>query len=155
AGTAYVVVDAHRLDIMKPFLFKTDDYGKSWVRLSDNLRPGEEYLLVVREDPRRKGLLYLGTERGLYFSLNDGGKWEPLKLNLPTAAVVDLVVKNDDLVVGTSGRSLWVFDDLTPIRESKWRQAEEAAVLLASPPATRWRLAAPVYGVKDRYAGAN
>jgi photosystem II stability/assembly factor-like uncharacterized protein len=155
AGTAYVVVDPHRLDIMKPFLFKTDNFGKSWIRLSDNLRPGDEYLLAVREDPKRKGFLYLGAERGIFFSLNDGAKWDRLKLNLPTVAVVDLVVKNNDLVVGTSGRSLWIFDDLTPIRDSAWRSAGETAVLLPVQPATRWRLTAPVYGVKDRYAGSN
>jgi photosystem II stability/assembly factor-like uncharacterized protein len=154
-GTAYVVVDAHRLDVMKPFLFKTDDYGKSWSRLSDNLRPGDEYLFVVREDPKRKGLLYAGSERGVFFSLNDGAKWERLKLNLPTAAVVDLVVKNNDLVLGTSGRSLWIFDDLTPIRDSTWRAAEAAATILPVQPAIRWRMASPVYGMKDRYAGSN
>ena len=116
AGTAYVVVDAHRLDDMRPYLFKTTDYGKTWRSLSADLPP-DVYLHAVREDPKKKGLLYLGTERGVMLSRDDGATWEPLTLNLPTVAVHDLVVKGDDLVVGTHGRSIWILDDLTPIRE--------------------------------------
>ena len=116
ADTAYVVADAHRLDDMKPYLFKTTDGGKTWTSLSAKL-PQDIYLRAVREDPRKKGQLYLGTERGLAFSTDDGATWKDLKLNFPTVAVSDLIVKDDDLVVATNGRSLWVFDDLTPLRD--------------------------------------
>jgi photosystem II stability/assembly factor-like uncharacterized protein len=116
AGTAYLVVDAHRLDDMRPYLWKTSDYGRSWKRLGGSL-PQNVYLHAVREDPARQGLLYAGTERGVSFSVDDGATWQPLKLGLPTVAVHDLRVKNDDLVLGTHGRSIWIFDDLTPIRE--------------------------------------
>jgi photosystem II stability/assembly factor-like uncharacterized protein len=115
AGTTYLVVDAHRLDDMHPYLFKTTDYGNTWKSLSAELAP-DVYLHAVREDPKRKGLLYLATERGVAFSVDDGANWQPLKLNMPTVPVHDLVVKDNDLVVGTHGRSIWIFDDLTPIR---------------------------------------
>ena len=115
AETAYLVVDAHRLDDMKPYLWKTTDGGKTWAGLSAKL-PQDTYLRAVREDPKKKGMLYLATEHGIQFSTDDGATWKELKLNLPTVAVSDLVVKDDDLVVATSGRSLWIFDDLTPLR---------------------------------------
>ncbi|HET8623185.1 MAG TPA: glycosyl hydrolase, partial [Gemmatimonadales bacterium] len=116
AGTAYLVVDAHRLDDMRPYLWKTTDYGRSWKRLGASL-PQDVYLHVIREDPARRGLLYAGTERGVSYSTDDGATWQALRLGLPTVAVHDLRVKNNDLVVGTHGRSIWIFDDLTPIRE--------------------------------------
>jgi photosystem II stability/assembly factor-like uncharacterized protein len=138
AATAYVVVDAHRLDDMRPYLFKTSDYGKSWKRLDDGL-PQDVYLHAVREDPARRGQLYLGTERGVMFSTDDGASWRPLKLNLPTVAVHDLVVKDDDLVVGTHGRSIWVLDDLQPIREMNDRVAAADVHLFPAADAVRWR----------------
>ncbi len=115
AGTAYVVVDAHKLDDRRPYLYKTTDYGETWKSLGDRL-PSDGYLHVLREDPKRKGLLYLGGERGLFVSWNDGASWVPFKLNLPTVTVTDLIVKHNDLVVGTNGRSIWILDDLTPLR---------------------------------------
>jgi photosystem II stability/assembly factor-like uncharacterized protein len=138
AATAYVVVDAHRLDDMRPYLFKTSDYGKSWKRLDGGL-PQDVYLHAVREDPARRGQLYLGTERGVMFSTDDGASWRPLKLNLPTVAVHDLVVKDDDLVVGTHGRSIWVLDDLQPIREMNDRVAAADVHLFPAADAVRWR----------------
>jgi len=116
AGTAYLVVDNHRQDDMKPYLWQTRDYGQSWTSLSAKLAQ-DVYLHAVREDPKKKGQLYLGTERGVMVSPDTGQTWQALKLNLPTVAVHDLVVKDNDLVVGTHGRSIWIFDDLTPIRE--------------------------------------
>ena len=115
AATAYLVVDAHRLDDMRPYLWKTSDYGRSWKRLGSGL-PQDIYLHAIREDPARRGLLYAGTERGVSMSPDDGATWQPLKLGLPTVAVHDLRVAGNDLVVGTHGRSIWIFDDLTPIR---------------------------------------
>ena len=116
AGTAYVVVDAHRLDDETPYLFKTADFGATWTSLTKGLDP-EVYLHVVREDTRRRGMLYLGTERGVMVSRDDGAAWQSLRLNMPTVSVVDLAVAGDDLVVGTLGRSAWILDDLTPVRE--------------------------------------
>ncbi len=115
SGTAYVVADAHRLDDETPYLWKTNDYGASWTRLGTDLDP-EVYLHAVREDPKVKGLLYLGTERGVMVSHDDGISWRSLRLNMPTVSVPDLVVAGDDLVVGTLGRSIWILDDLTAIR---------------------------------------
>ena len=113
---AYVVVDAHRLDNMRPYLYKTTDYGQTWKRLDAKL-PQDVYLHAVREDPKKKGQLYLGTERGVMFSTDGGETWRDLRLNLPTVAVHDLVVKGDDLVVATHGRSIWILDDLRPVRD--------------------------------------
>ena len=138
AGTAYVVVEAHRLDDFKPYLFRTSDYGKTWRSLSAML-PQDVYLHAVRCDPKKKGLLYLGSERGIRTSTDEGLTWQELKLNLPAVAVTDLKVKGDDLVLSTNGRSLWVFDDLTPLREWTPERARAEAVLLPGPPALRWR----------------
>jgi photosystem II stability/assembly factor-like uncharacterized protein len=158
AGTAYVVVDAHRLDDMKPYLYKTSDYGKTWKKLSDKL-PQDVYLHVVRADPKAKGLLYVGTERGVIFSPDDGITWLPLKMNLPTVAVHDLVVKDDDLVVGTSGRSIWIFDDLTPVRALRGQATQKAdqlaTMLLDVQPAVRWRYHPPIHSTEERSVGKN
>ncbi len=129
-GAAYLVADAHRLDDVQPYIWKTNDYGKTWKRITETLA-AETYAHVVREDPRRKGLLYLGTERGVMFSLNDGEMWQPLQLNMPTVAVHDLVVKDRDLVVGTLGRSIWILDDLTALREWKPNIAEKTSHLFS------------------------
>ncbi len=138
AGTAYVVFDAHRLDDARPYLFKTSDFGASWTRL-DQALPQDVYLHAVREDPSKRGLLYLGTERGVSFSADDGRAWMPLKLNLPTVAVHDLVVKGSDLVVGTHGRSIWILDDLQVIREWGTPIAQSAVHLFPVADAIRWR----------------
>ena len=98
-GNDFVMpVDAHRLDDMKPYLFKTTDYGKTWKSLTATMKP-DVYLHAVHEDPKKRGMLYVGTERGIVFSRDDGASFEPLKLNFPTVAVHDLRVKDDDLVV--------------------------------------------------------
>ncbi len=138
AGTAYVVVDAHMLDDMRPYLYKTTDFGKTWKSLSTKMPP-DVYLHVVREDPKKKGLLFVGTERGVGYSTDDGENWQPLKLNLPTVAVHDLVVKDNDLVVGTNGRSIWILDDLAPIREMAPKVADAEFHLFPASDAIRWR----------------
>jgi photosystem II stability/assembly factor-like uncharacterized protein len=143
AATAYLVVDAHRLDDARPHLWKTADYGRSWKSLAVAL-PKDVYLHAVREDPRRKGLLFVGTERGVSYSPDDGTTWKELKLNLPTVAVHDLVVKDDDLVVGTHGRSIWILDDLTALREWSKEVEAKAAHLFTARPAVRWRYDGPV-----------
>jgi hypothetical protein len=154
AGTAYVVVDAHRLDDMKPYLYRTTDLGKTWKNLAGGL-PADIYLHAVRADPKQKGLLYAGTERGVAFSLDDGMTWQPLKLNLPTVAVHDIVVKDNDLVLGTNGRSIWILDDLTPVRLMKQLNTAEAVQLLPVQPAYRYRYAEPVEARPYRGLGQN
>ena len=145
AGTAYVVVDAHRLDNMRPYLYKTPDFGSTWSRLDARL-PQDIYLHAVREDPAKKGQLYLGTERGVMFSTDDGETWRDLKLNLPTVAVHDLVVKGNDLVVGTHGRSIWILDDLQPVRELDAAAPAWDVHLYPVADAVRWRVGGSAYG---------
>lgn len=151
--TAYVTVDAHRLGDDRPYLWKTTDYGKSWTSLAKGLRDGE-FLNAVREDPQAPGLLYLGSAHRVWCSHDGGNGWKSLKLNMPTAPVTDLVVKDNDLVVGTSGRSVWIFDDLTPIRN--WsRKPEKGPYLFAVQPATRWRYQGETVAGDDRIPGEN
>ena len=116
AGTAYVAVERHRMDDFTPYVFKTTDFGKTWTSVVNGI-PKDDYVHAVRVDPKRRGLLYAGTERGVYVSFDDGGNWQPLELNLPMAPIYDLIVKNDDLAVATHGRSFWVLDDLSPLRQ--------------------------------------
>jgi photosystem II stability/assembly factor-like uncharacterized protein len=116
AATAYAAVDRHRLDDYQPYLYRTRNFGKNWERVSNGIPEGS-FLNCVREDPIRKGLLYACTERGVYVSFDDGDDWQPLQLNLPMTSVRDLVVHEDDLVVATFGRSFWVLDNITPLRQ--------------------------------------
>lgn len=119
AGTAYVAVYRYRMDDFTPYAFKTTDYGQSWVRLTDgeNGIPEDHPVRVVREDPERQGLLYAGTEFGLFVSFDDGSSWQSLQLNLPVTPITDLEVKDTDLVVATQGRSFWILDDLGTLRQ--------------------------------------
>lgn len=137
AAAAYLVVDAHLLDDMHPYLYKTSDRGQTWKRLDGPL-PQDIPLHVVREDPERKGLLYAGTERGVEYSPDDGTTWRSLQLNLPTVPVHDLRVTDGDLVLGTHGRSLWILDDLTPVRRWSSAMVDQPMELLPPRPATRW-----------------
>ncbi|MFO7894714.1 MAG: hypothetical protein R6U63_13345 [Longimicrobiales bacterium] len=120
-GRAFLAVHRYRLDDSRPYVFRTDDYGRSWDLLTDgrNGIPADHWVRVVREDPAVEGLLYAGTEFGLFVSFDDGGRWQPLQNNLPTSPITDLKVqpRRGDLVVATQGRSFWVLDDLTPLRE--------------------------------------
>jgi photosystem II stability/assembly factor-like uncharacterized protein len=116
AGTAYVAFDRHLLDDRKPYIYKTSDFGKSWTKLVKGL-PETAWTRVVRQDPKRKGLLYAGTETGVWISYNDGADWESFKLNLPTTPVHDLVIHDNDLVLATHGRGFWILDDLSPARQ--------------------------------------
>ena len=150
AATAFVVVDAHRLDDMHPYLYATTDLGQTWKRIDAGLAP-DVYLHAVREDPAKRGQLYLGTERGVMFSTDHWQNWQPLRLNMPTVAVHDLVVKDDDLVVATHGRSLWILDDLQPIREYTDRIASEAVHLFAPADAVRWRYGASNWGTRGGF----
>ena len=115
-GSAYVAVDRHQNDDLHPYAYKTSDYGKAWTEITNGI-PETAFVRAVREDPKKRGLLYAGTEQGVYVSFNDGGKWQSLQLNLPTTPVHDLVIKDNDLVLATHGRSFWVLDDITPLRQ--------------------------------------
>jgi photosystem II stability/assembly factor-like uncharacterized protein len=127
-GTAYIAANRFQLDDFQPYLFRTKDYGETWTRIdgrsSDgsgsagaNAIPQEEFTRVIREDPERAGLLYVGTERGLWASLDDGATWFSLRQNLPPVPVHDIALKNGDLIAGTHGRSFWILDDLSALRQ--------------------------------------
>jgi photosystem II stability/assembly factor-like uncharacterized protein len=152
AATAYVAVDRHRLDDFRPWILSTHDSGKTWTLITAGIPEGA-YLHAVREDPKRRGLLYAGTETGVYFSLDDGAHWQSLQLNLPNSPVHDLVVKDDDLVVATHGRSFWVLDDLTPLRQLDAKSAQAAMILYR--PQTAIRLHYPDEVNKREPAGDN
>jgi photosystem II stability/assembly factor-like uncharacterized protein len=116
-ATAYAAVDRHKLDDFKPLIYRTHDFGKTWTRIVAGIPEGA-YVHSVREDPVRKGLLYAGTELGVFFSADDGAHWQPLQLNLPTTPIHDLIIKDNDLVAATHGRSFWILDDVTPLRQA-------------------------------------
>jgi photosystem II stability/assembly factor-like uncharacterized protein len=116
ANTAYVAVDRHKLDDIMPCVFTTNDSGKTWKRIDAGL-PAGAFVHAVREDSVTRGLLYAATETGVFVSFDSGGHWQSLQLNLPRSPVHDLVVRNDDLVIATHGRSFWILDDVTPLRQ--------------------------------------
>ena len=117
-GRAFVAVYKYRENDYQPYIFMTDDYGKTWRSLtgSDNGIPENHFIRVVREDPVRKGLLYAGTEYGIYISFDEGRQWQRFQRNLPITPITDLAIKDNDLVVATQGRSFWILDDLSPLR---------------------------------------
>ena len=131
-GTAYLALDCHKLDDLKPYIYKTTDYGKSWTKIISGI-PDGAYVHAVREDPEQKELLYVGTETGIFVSFDSGANWQPLQLNLPQTPIHDLVIKNDDLVVATHGRAFWILDDVTPLRQLS-EQVAKADMYLYKPP---------------------
>jgi photosystem II stability/assembly factor-like uncharacterized protein len=137
AGTAYAAVDRHRLDDLHAYLYRTRDFGKTWQMVSSGIPEGY-FLNCVREDPVRKGLLYACTEKGVFVSFDDGDQWQPLQLHLPTTSVRDLVIHGDDLVIATHGRSFWILDNVTPLRQITAEAAQAAAFLFE--PATAYRV---------------
>ncbi len=115
-GTCYVAATRYKLGDFQPYLYKTTDYGKSWTKITNGI-PSEHFTRVVREDPKKKGLLYAGTETGMYVSFNEGANWAPFQMNLPIVPITDLTIKDDNLIVATQGRSLWIIDDLTVLHQ--------------------------------------
>ncbi|MFC4221558.1 VPS10 domain-containing protein [Flagellimonas marina] len=115
-GTCYVAATRYKLGDFAPYLYKTTDYGKTWTKITNGI-DGEHFTRVVREDPKRKGLLYAGTETGMYISFNDGQNWEKFQMNLPIVPITDLTIKDNNLIVATQGRSLWIIDDLTVLHQ--------------------------------------
>jgi photosystem II stability/assembly factor-like uncharacterized protein len=128
--TAYAAVNRFRLDDLHPYIYRTHDGGKSWQKIVSGL-PDNEPVNTVREDPERKGLLFAGTERTVYVSWDDGDHWQSLKMNLPPTSIRDLVVHHDDVVVGTHGRSFWILDNITALRQFSWEIAQAPAHLYA------------------------
>ncbi len=138
-GRAFLAVQRYREDDWRPYLFRTDDFGKTWRLLTDgkNGIPADHPVRVVREDPVRRGLLYAGTEFGTFVSFDDGAHWQSLQLNLPATPVTDLKVQRGDLVVATQGRSFWILDDVTPLRELAARPSTGSARLFTPRNAAR------------------
>ncbi|MGA9803363.1 MAG: glycoside hydrolase [Terriglobales bacterium] len=128
--TAYAAVNRFRLDDLHPYIYRTHDGGKSWQKIVSGL-PDDEPVNTVREDPERKGLLFAGTERSVYVSWDDGDHWQSLQMNLPSTSIRDLVIHHDDVVVGTHGRSFWILDNITALRQFSPEVAEAPAHLYA------------------------
>ncbi len=122
--TAYAAINRFKLDDLQPHIYRTHDGGKSWTEIVSGI-PSGEVVDAVREDPVRRGLLFAGTERAVYFSLDDGDHWQSLRLNMPATAIRDLVIHDDDIVVGTHGRSFWILDDMTTLRQLDAKPAAE------------------------------
>jgi hypothetical protein len=116
AGTCYIAGTKYKTGDFAPYLYKTTDFGKTWTKITTGINP-EHFTRVLREDPKQKGLLYAGTETGMYISFNDGKNWKPFQLNLPIVPITDLTIKDNSLIVATQGRSLWMIDDLTVIHQ--------------------------------------
>ena len=139
AGAAYVAATRYKLDDNKPYLYKTTDYGESWTAITNGI-PEHEFTRVIREDPNRRGLLYAGTETGIYITFDDGEKWQRMRGNLPVCPIHDLVIKDSDLVVATHGRSFWILDDLSPLHQAQGELDEGNALLFAPAPKVRMRV---------------
>jgi hypothetical protein len=138
AGTAYAAINTFRLDDLHPHIYRTRDFGKTWTEITKGL-PDNAPINVVREDPAHQGLLFAGSETSVYVSFNDGDDWQPLQLNLPHTSMRDLTIHGDDLIVGTHGRSFWILDDITPLRQWTPGGTLAAAHLFAPQTAVRFR----------------
>ena len=141
-GTAYISVDLHELDDLDPYIFKTTDFGRSWKRISEGLpRSSLGFVHVVREDPVRRGLLFAGTESGVYVTLDDGSHWAPLQSNLPHAPISWITLQSHfhDLVVATYGRGIWILDDISPLEDPAFPALTGGAMLFKPRPAYRFR----------------
>lgn len=127
-GTCYVAATRYKLGDFQPYLYKTTDYGKTWSKITNGI-PAEHFTRVLREDPKKKGLLYAGTETGMYVSFNDGASWSSFQMNLPIVPITDLTIKDDNLIVATQGRSLWIIDDLTVLHQLDESKKNASTVL--------------------------
>jgi photosystem II stability/assembly factor-like uncharacterized protein len=136
-GEAYVVMDRHDWGDFRPYIYRTRDYGRAWTAIASGI-PDGDFVRVVRADPKRQGLLYAGTENGVFVSFDDGKEWQSLQLNLPTAAVRDLAIRDGDLVAATFGRAFWILDDLSPLQQLTAEVAAAPAHLFR--PADAFRL---------------
>ena len=155
ANTAYAAVNSIRLDDMHPHIFKTNDAGRSWKEIVNGL-PNDP-INVVKEDPLRKGLLFAGSERAVYVSFDDGENWQSLRLNMPATSIRDLVVKDNDLVIATHGRSFWILDDITPLRQLTNQLVNSSTVLYKPQTAyrVRWNMNPDTPLPQEEPAGQN
>ncbi len=155
-SAAYAAINTIRLDDLRPHIYRTRDSGASWMEVTNGI-PANENVNVVREDPQRKGLLYAGTERGVYVSFDDGEHWQSLRLNMPATSIRDLIIKDDDLCVGTHGRGFWILDNITPIRQVQSSQSTATATLFRPQTAirVRWNLNTDTPIPPDEAAGEN
>ncbi len=151
-GTCYVAATRYKLGDFKPYLYKTSDYGANWQKITNGIDE-EHFTRVVREDPKRQGLLYAGTETGMYVSFDDGQTWQPFQQNLPVVPITDLVVKNDNLVVATQGRSVWIIDDLTVLHQLTSTSKAEENILFQ--PKDSYRTKGSTLEKPSKLAGAN
>ena len=156
ANTAYAAVNTIRLDDLQPHIYRTRDGGKTWTAITTGL-PDGGVINVVREDPKRRGLLFAGSEQAVYVSFDDGARWQSLRVNMPATSIRDLVIKGDDLVVGTHGRSFWILDDITPLRQWPEAPLSAGAHLFAPQEATRvrWNMNSDTPLPPDEPAGQN
>lgn len=135
-GTLYIAANRYQVDDREPYVFKTHDYGKTWTKIINGIAPGH-FARAVREDPVRPGLLFLATEHGVYFSMNDGELWKSLQLELPDTPIRDLVIKDNDVVLGSHGRGFWILDNIQPLRQYKGSMKSQKAVLFKPADAIR------------------
>jgi photosystem II stability/assembly factor-like uncharacterized protein len=135
-GTAYISVRRPLLDDFSPYIFKTTDFGRTWTKIVNGIRP-DAYVHAVREDPTRRGLLYAATQHGVYISYDDGGSWQSLALNMPDVPVADLIVEGNELVIGSHGRGFWVLDNITPLRQASAEIVAKDGHLFTPPVAVR------------------
>ena len=136
-ASAYLAATRYKHDDFQPYLYKTNDYGKTWTKIVTGIAEND-FTRVIREDPERRGLLYAGTETGIFVSFDDGAHWQSLRLNLPVVPIHDLVIKDDDLVVATHGRSFWILDDISPLRQMSDEVREARAHLFQPRPTVRF-----------------
>ena len=135
-GAAYAVATSYKFGDYTPYIYKTTDFGKTWSTITAGI-PKEEFVRVVRADPKRQGLLYAGTEKGIWISFDDGASWNKFQLNLPPVPIADLAVKNDNLIAATHGRSFWMIDDLTPLHQLSKEMASKETILYKPMPTYR------------------
>ncbi|MCW5516380.1 WD40/YVTN/BNR-like repeat-containing protein [Muriicola sp. Z0-33] len=151
-GTCYVAATRYKLGDFQPYLYKTTDYGKTWTKITNGINK-EHFTRVLREDPKQKGLLYAGTETGMYISFDDGANFKPFQLNLPIVPITDLAIKDNNLVVATQGRSVWILDDLTVLHQLEKSQKDARAILFQ--PKDAYRTKGTAASKPSKTAGAN
>ena len=151
-GTCYVAATRYKLGDFQPYLYKTTDYGQTWKKITNGIK-NEHFTRVVREDPKRKGLLYAGTETGMYISFNDGANWSPFQMNLPIVPITDLTIKDNNLIVATQGRSVWIIDDLTVLHQMDAGKKSTSSILYK--PKDSYRTKGGTTKTPSKTAGAN
>lgn len=152
-GGIYIAGTRYKLGDYRPYLYKSKDYGKTWTKITDGIDAGH-FSRVLRADPKRKGLLYAGTETGMYVSFDDGASWKPFQLNLPIVPITDLTIKNDNLIAATQGRGFWLIDDLTPLHQLNDQISASDSYLYKPMPSYRMGPAFS-FGRTSRTAGQN